>query len=622
MSTQKIVGDQALSALVSDIKSALSEKANTVGEYDSLVSGLANNLKTDKGEINKTPYLFRPSYANGYGYETLIGGTVGVNQLVQNGNFVDTSNWSAINGTLSVSNNIATVTATGDAYLRQDGFKIPANHVCLIRGSLKVNSNVAIINYQGYTQEWASCLNTTSSNVVIVKPSATLARLFCAVVGHTESGDILEYQNINIIDLTAYFGTTIADYVYTLESGTSGAGITWLKNNGFFGADYYPYNAGGLLSVKTSKKINTGFNQWNEQWEQGGYDGNGEKTSWANAIRSKGYIDVIPSSTIYAYFGTTARFFYYWYTSDKQFISMNSINSSGIITVPNDAYFMTFGTNNDYGTTYKHDICINISCDLDGQYQPYVSHEYPLDDIELRGILKLDGNNNLYYDGDTYESNGSVTRKYGIENTDNVNFNYDGGSKWLSGALSGCNTSQTWLPNATFALNYDKVPATDLSSNDRAWTIYNGSLFIKDTSKTENELRAIIADNEIVYELATPTTETADTFTNPMLVDGNGTEEFVDGRTVEMPVGHSTFYLEDLKTKLENAPVFTDISGTLTAGNTSITLSSAKITTNSTIDFYTDKYGVNPTNVTVTNGSITLTFEAQASNLGVKVRVS
>lgn len=66
---------------------------------------------------------------------------------------------------------------------------------------------------------------------------------------------------------------------------------------------------------------------------------------------------------------------------------------------------------------------------------------------------------------------------------------------------------------------------------------------------------------------------------------------------------------------------YTDITGTLTAGSTSITLSSNYITTSSTVDFYTDKFGVNPINVTLSNGSITLTFEAQQSNLGVKVRV-
>lgn len=67
---------------------------------------------------------------------------------------------------------------------------------------------------------------------------------------------------------------------------------------------------------------------------------------------------------------------------------------------------------------------------------------------------------------------------------------------------------------------------------------------------------------------------------------------------------------------------YTEVTGTLTAGNTSITLSDASITTNSTIDVYTDTFGINPTNVAVATGSVTLTFIAQANNLGVKVRVS
>ena len=67
---------------------------------------------------------------------------------------------------------------------------------------------------------------------------------------------------------------------------------------------------------------------------------------------------------------------------------------------------------------------------------------------------------------------------------------------------------------------------------------------------------------------------------------------------------------------------WTDVTGTLTAGSTSLTLSDASITTSSTIDVYTDVFGVNPTNVVVATGSVTLTFSAQGSNIGVKVRVS
>ena len=77
----------------------------------------------------------------------------------------------------------------------------------------------------------------------------------------------------------------------------------------------------------------------------------------------------------------------------------------------------------------------------------------------------------------------------------------------------------------------------------------------------------------------------------------------------------------ELKTLKSSMISFTDLTGTLTAGSTSLTISDASITTSSTIDYYTDVYGVNPTDATVVNGSITLTFDAQSSDLHVKVRV-
>ena len=65
-----------------------------------------------------------------------------------------------------------------------------------------------------------------------------------------------------------------------------------------------------------------------------------------------------------------------------------------------------------------------------------------------------------------------------------------------------------------------------------------------------------------------------------------------------------------------------DVTGTLTAGSTSITLSDASISSSSTVDVYTDTFGVNPTNVVVSTGSVTLTFAAQQSDVEVKVRIS
>ena len=77
--------------------------------------------------------------------------------------------------------------------------------------------------------------------------------------------------------------------------------------------------------------------------------------------------------------------------------------------------------------------------------------------------------------------------------------------------------------------------------------------------------------------------------------------------------------VEDV-TAIENK--FKDFLITLTAGSTDCTIPSALITTDSTIEIFTSVYGVNPESVTVTSGSITVVFEAQESDVDVKVRVS
>lgn len=67
---------------------------------------------------------------------------------------------------------------------------------------------------------------------------------------------------------------------------------------------------------------------------------------------------------------------------------------------------------------------------------------------------------------------------------------------------------------------------------------------------------------------------------------------------------------------------WTDITGTLTAGQTEIVLTSDKITTNSTVFPWTNKFGVSPSNMVVANGSVTLTFPVQTTDLDVMVRVT
>lgn len=67
----------------------------------------------------------------------------------------------------------------------------------------------------------------------------------------------------------------------------------------------------------------------------------------------------------------------------------------------------------------------------------------------------------------------------------------------------------------------------------------------------------------------------------------------------------------------EDAP--TILTSTLTSGSTSLTFSNAAITTTAMYDVYADKYGLTPTDITVTTGQAVLTFEAQSANVSVKL---
>lgn len=65
----------------------------------------------------------------------------------------------------------------------------------------------------------------------------------------------------------------------------------------------------------------------------------------------------------------------------------------------------------------------------------------------------------------------------------------------------------------------------------------------------------------------------------------------------------------------------TTITGTLIAGNTTLTLTNAAITTTAKYFFFTDTFVVTPIDCTVSTGSMTLTFNEQSVDVGVMVEV-
>ena len=69
-------------------------------------------------------------------------------------------------------------------------------------------------------------------------------------------------QNLQFFDLTQMFGSTIADYIYSLEQSQAGAGVAWFKK--LFPLDYYPYDEGTLLNVNPAGIKTVGFNAYDK----------------------------------------------------------------------------------------------------------------------------------------------------------------------------------------------------------------------------------------------------------------------------------------------------------------------------------------------------------------------
>ena len=67
---------------------------------------------------------------------------------------------------------------------------------------------------------------------------------------------------------------------------------------------------------------------------------------------------------------------------------------------------------------------------------------------------------------------------------------------------------------------------------------------------------------------------------------------------------------------------YKELQGTLTAGQTSITFTDSVINSNRVIDYFPSIYGVAPTSITVSTGSVVFTFNEQENDMILKVRIS
>ena len=570
------------------VKDELDIKANVDGYYEDLTAGNAEQIVSSIKVTDLSPYNFRTSggaldIGNRETVKKLIGCSLGWNQLIKS---LSSEGWTNEQGvTSSFADGVATVNnsgSTNNGIKIRDNINFVAGHKYFLTGEVKCETEYTnvVIGTTATIGVYINGITTTSSwaKYSAIKNCATSSygsQFYLYRQGGNYSN--LQFRNVMCIDLTLAFTPTIADYIYSLESANTGDGVAWFRK--YFPKSYYA-NGQSLESVYTSQHKMVGFNQWDEEYEEGEINASsGENTESSIHWRAKNYIPIFPNTT-YRCTATDISSIYVnlrprFYDANKNYLGYVQKDGTQVyinqtFVSPENAYFMRFAlpiSSVPMGTK----MCINLHWDgeRDGEYEAYDEHVYNLEPVILRGIPKLDSNNNLYYEGDTYESDGTVTRNYGIVNLGTLAWSdtssndpstrrmYTRGLESLIKPVSSNNA----VGNLKCAI-YDAMSADStfllhegISVNTSGYVIVYDPDYI--TAESVDAFETAMDGVYLVYELATPTTESADSYPSIQIVDNWGTEQYVDYavsqnlRDVEIPVGSETDYPISLKDKLE-----------------------------------------------------------------------
>ena len=232
---------------------------------------------------------------------------------------------------------------------------------------------------KGNTVVWNQLVQTTDSTITPTSGHKYFTRISGTASVITSDGTAISVTGAtdNIIDLTRMFG-----------AGNEPATVAEFE--ALYPNSYYAYDAGTLKPVKMLGVETVGFNQWDEEWEQGSINGNtGQNSAATSCIRSKNYIPAFPSTN----YCISQLSLICFYDLDKNFISYTTNSSiTASFATPSNCRYIRFRTDTSYGVTYKNDICLNLSNPTrNGTYQPYThdQREIPVSTFFPTGIKRV-----------------------------------------------------------------------------------------------------------------------------------------------------------------------------------------------------------------------------------------
>lgn len=533
----------------SEINALLAGKANIDGVYSGMSVGhadIADQINTDR-EIEDAdtacpPVVFgtvggAAEVQNGYmRFPELRGHTIKWNQLVQNGNFDDITGWSAGSGSLSVADNIATVTASSglesNFRLQQTLSKkaIYGHKGLFVFTARKTYDDSLTVRVRYPAQTSAVYLTATFQRIGLIATidaSGDNLDLFWIQGFDGSTGAGFEVMDVNFFDLTEIYGagnepSTVAEFARD------------------FPLPYYAYNAGTLLSSKSSSVDFVKRNQWDEEWEVGAWV-SGQKVDTGTGIRSKNIMPILPGTTYYC---GGSGIYITIFDGNGNYISRTSYSNETFVTDVRAAFF-AINSGSTYGTTYNHDICIYINWETPGlPYVAYSKQTITLPNLELRSA------------GSAYDvlyQQGGGKRRVGTYTFDGAETWYQGGSQTSAGMYRYYMQKDIGMKHGT-ALDglcnaFENLGADwNTSTQEGVFFGVGGNelvQFVTSSAKTQAEIQAIFNSSvTIFFPLATETDITVEE--NPgwdeyAEIDNFGTVKFNQDPAQTIPVPQAYF---------------------------------------------------------------------------------
>jgi hypothetical protein len=372
------------------------------GSYSGMTVGAAEDLVSAESVASEfTSRITGGSTAVGKGGTALVdkikGRTLVMNQQVTNGNFTVAENWTNLS---SVSNNIGYFTFSAQLQYGAQNEPIISGHKYYMRATcLRDNVNVSL-RASGANFITINFTAAGTLSAVGMSPSDGLANLRIIEL-RTQNFEPIGITGIVIIDLTLMFG--------------SGSELTAAEMDALY-PDYINTARTGYLINNAASGVETvGFNQWDEEVEEGSFDQYGVPVSGGARLRAKNFIEVFPNTDYYVCMTGThttqervARVVWYDAAKNVVLVTDNAYLQYGV-TSPANAKFAKFHIGQAYGTAYKGDICFSLSdTSRNGTYEPYWRSELELglgdikvkshnlwDEVWEEGTIDIDTGQNI-----------------------------------------------------------------------------------------------------------------------------------------------------------------------------------------------------------------------------------